>query len=107
MSEQQATIGQLLGMTRSRVNAVNHQAQRVINIWQYAAVELGRRDFRRDEIEMLTARIEANQEVDRQLLISIKDAANKWKGGFIVVVALGAFITWLISVGAEIGKFFK
>lgn len=33
--------------------------------------------------------------------------ANRWKGGFIVLVALGGVVTWLSSVGGNILKVFK
>jgi len=39
---------------------------------------------------------EMKEEID-----GILDAANRWKGGFLVIVALGSVIGWLISVGSN------
>jgi len=39
-------------------------------------------------------------------IVNVNNMANRWKGGFIVVMAVGAFIGWLISVGAGLTKIF-
>ena len=54
--------------------------------------------FKRMELDMLGMARELRE---------IHDAANRWKGGFLVIIALGAVIGWLASIGGSIGKFLK
>ena len=37
----------------------------------------------------------------------INAAANRWKGGFLVIVAFGGVIGWLVSIMSNVGKFLK
>lgn len=40
-------------------------------------------------------------------IASINAAANKWKGGFLVLVALGGIIAWLSSIGGNVMRVIK
>jgi hypothetical protein len=49
--------------------------------------------------QLMKAREEDRQVLEeiREELSNIHDMANRWKGGFVVVVALGAFVGWVLS----------
>lgn len=52
------------------------------------------------EIEMLKL-----QQTDIQRRLSEIDvAANRWKGGFLLMVALGGIIGWLVSIWGSVKK---
>lgn len=38
---------------------------------------------------------------------ALRIATDRWKGGIAVILGLGGIITWLISVGSNLGKMFK
>lgn len=88
------------GEERTQPNAVTAAAVA-------AAVELVKRDFRLDVIEKRLAEIEDWQTRADVKLDEIATAANRWKGGFLVIVALGALIGWIVSFASGVGKFIK
>ena len=71
------------------------------------AVQVTKRDFQLAEIEKRILRLEDELERTKEILASIDTAANRWKGGFLVIVALGAVIGWLISVSSGLRSVFK
>lgn len=51
-------------------------------------------------------RLEKQQSEMKNEIDGIRDAANRWKGGFIVILAIGSVIGWLTSLGGNIARFF-
>lgn len=52
-------------------------------------------------------RLEKQQNEMKTEIDGIRDAANRWKGGFVVILAIGSIIGWLASIGGNIGRLFR
>lgn len=58
-------------------------------------------------LEARIVKVERDLLAAETTLLGIAKAADRWKGGFILVVAVGAFIGWLTSVGGGIKGLLK
>lgn len=96
---QDALMADIVSMMRSQMQDTKEAVA--------AATEQVKRDFRLDEIERRLSDLEKLQETAQVSLSSIEQAANRWKGGFLVIVALGAIIGWLTSVGGRLAQMVK
>lgn len=81
--------------------------KKTMNKDDYSSVEVARVTFQIDAIAAKVDRIEKVQNEVREELNEVRDQANKWKGAFIVILALGGILGWIASVGSAISKWLK
>ena len=70
-------------------------------------VELARIHYEITSLREHLERVEAAQKLKQEKVDRIDAAANRWKGGFAVIIALGLFVGWIASTGGSILKLFK
>ena len=72
-----------------------------------AAVDLVRRDYRLEQLEAKVEQMAAMQREILAKLASIERAATLYKGGFLLIVALGGIVAWVSSVAGNIFRAIK
>ena len=68
-----------------------------------AALNLARLEARLDAQDKTLTHVEATLAEIQAELRAVRAAADRWKGGFLVVIALGGFVSWLLSIGTNLG----
>ncbi len=71
------------------------------------ALDIERARARLENMEHRLSVLEEARISAERKLFSIEAAANKWRGGFLLVVAMGSVVAWLVSVSSNIVKFIK
>ena len=74
---------------------------------QYAREEFIKIGYKLEEISRRMERLEADAKAVKDELILMKEIAARWKGGFLVVLALGGLVTWISGVGGGLMRILK
>ena len=70
------------------------------------ALDLQKLRFEIEHLQQSVAAVNAGLVAVQTKVEVIRVAADRWKGGVLVIIALGGIITWLANIGPNLGKLF-
>lgn len=65
-------------------------------------VSLAKISYQLEALDARAQRLEDAQKLMKVEIDQITDAANKWRGGLVVVLALGSIAGWVITFGSNL-----